>query len=65
MGKGKGAFEYWSCRVAQGKVLLEVGGGGLRSEIAQQGVSPARLPCQLLLILFRWLPVLKLAAAKM
>lgn len=37
MGKGKGAFEYWACRVPHGKVVFEVGGGGIREEIAKEG----------------------------
>jgi hypothetical protein len=37
MGKGKGSFEYWACRVPVGRVVFEVGGGGIREEIARQG----------------------------
>jgi len=46
MGKGKGTFEYWACRVPQGKVVLEVGGGGLRREIAAQvlKMASAKMP---------------------
>jgi ribosomal protein L16 len=39
MGKGKGGFEYWACRVPVGRVVFEVGGGGIREEIAKQGKS--------------------------
>jgi ribosomal protein L16 len=39
MGKGKGSFEYWACRVPYGRVVFEVGGGGIREEIAKQGMS--------------------------
>jgi hypothetical protein len=39
MGKGKGSFEYWACRVPLGRVVFEVGGGGIREEIAKQGKS--------------------------
>lgn len=64
MGKGKGAFEYWACRlvllsqilpfacisswinlvlsysrVPVGRVVFEVGGGGIREEIAKEGMS--------------------------
>jgi hypothetical protein len=39
MGKGKGSFEYWACRVPLGRVVFEVGGGGIREEIAKQGMS--------------------------
>ncbi|KAJ9103948.1 hypothetical protein QFC21_002411 [Naganishia friedmannii] len=38
MGKGKGAFEYWACRVPVGRVVFEVGGGGIREEIAKEGM---------------------------
>ncbi len=37
MGKGKGSFEYWAARVRMGKVVFEIGGGGIREEIAKQG----------------------------
>nr|XP_018266116.1 ribosomal protein L16 [Kwoniella dejecticola CBS 10117]OBR88274.1 ribosomal protein L16 [Kwoniella dejecticola CBS 10117] len=48
MGKGKGSFEYWSCRVKPGKVIMEVGGGGIREEIAKAALklAQARLPLQ-------------------
>jgi len=39
MGKGKGSFEYWAARVRMGKVVFEIGGGGIREEIAKQGMS--------------------------
>ncbi|ORX63658.1 hypothetical protein K493DRAFT_322092 [Basidiobolus meristosporus CBS 931.73] len=38
MGKGKGAFEYWACRVPRGKILFEIGGGGMREEIAKEAL---------------------------
>lgn len=37
MGKGKGSFEYWAARVRMGKVIFEVGGGGIREEVAKAG----------------------------
>lgn len=37
MGKGKGAFDHWACRVPVGRVVFEVGGGGIREEIAKEG----------------------------
>nr|KIR48442.1 ribosomal protein L16 [Cryptococcus bacillisporus CA1280] len=48
MGKGKGSFEYWSCRVKPGKVIMEVGGGDIREEIAKAALklAQARLPLQ-------------------
>ncbi|WAQ89056.1 hypothetical protein PtA15_10A479 [Puccinia triticina] len=41
MGKGKGPFEYWACRV-----LFEVGGGGIQQEMAYAALQHAkpRLP---------------------
>lgn len=43
MGKGKGSFEYWACRVPFGRVVFEIGGGGIREEIAKQGMSSLSL----------------------
>lgn len=39
MGKGKGAFEFWAVWVPVGRVIFEIGGGGIREEIAKQGGS--------------------------
>ncbi|KAJ1960247.1 39S ribosomal protein L16, mitochondrial [Dispira parvispora] len=36
MGKGKGAFEFWACRVPKEKIVLEVRGPGLRPEMAKE-----------------------------
>ncbi|KAF8317790.1 mitochondrial ribosomal protein L16 [Cantharellus anzutake] len=46
MGKGKGSFEYWACRHVTVPVIFEVGGGGLREEIAREALKLAavRLP---------------------
>ncbi|KAH9449493.1 hypothetical protein Pst134EB_020321 [Puccinia striiformis f. sp. tritici] len=46
MGKGKGPFEYWACRAVVGRVLFEVGGGGIAKEIAYAALQHAkpRLP---------------------
>ncbi|EIW72983.1 hypothetical protein TREMEDRAFT_18219, partial [Tremella mesenterica DSM 1558] len=48
MGKGKGTFEYWACRVPVGRVIFEIGGGGIREEIARQALKLAqvKLPVQ-------------------
>lgn len=43
MGKGKGAFEYWACRVPAGRVIMEVTGGGIREEIARQALKLAQV----------------------
>ncbi|KAI9323730.1 ribosomal protein L10e/L16 [Dichotomocladium elegans] len=34
MGKGKGSFEYWACRVPLNRVIFEI--GGMRKEIAKE-----------------------------
>ncbi|KAA1099886.1 mitochondrial ribosomal large subunit component [Puccinia graminis f. sp. tritici] len=46
MGKGKGPFEYWACRAPVGRVLFEVGGGGIQKEMAFAALQHAkpRLP---------------------
>ncbi|CAG8470977.1 5445_t:CDS:1 [Ambispora leptoticha] len=46
MGKGKGSFEYWACRVPMNKILFEIGGGGIRKEVAKEALKLAadRLP---------------------
>ncbi|RHZ44124.1 hypothetical protein Glove_757g16 [Diversispora epigaea] len=46
MGKGKGSFEYWACRVPMNKIVFEVGGGGMRKEVAKEALRLAsdRLP---------------------
>ncbi|RKP39099.1 ribosomal protein L10e/L16, partial [Dimargaris cristalligena] len=36
MGKGKGDFEYWACRVPKDKIILEIGGAGIRPEMAKE-----------------------------
>jgi ribosomal protein L16 len=43
MGKGKGAFEYWACRVPAGRVVFEIAGGGIREEIARQALKLAQV----------------------
>lgn len=47
MGKGKGAFEYWACRVPMGRVLFEIGGHvEVRQEVAKEALrlAAAKLP---------------------
>ncbi|ORY91861.1 ribosomal protein L10e/L16 [Syncephalastrum racemosum] len=34
MGKGKGSFEFWACRVPLNRIIFEI--GGLRKEIAKE-----------------------------
>ncbi|CAG8708067.1 14444_t:CDS:1, partial [Dentiscutata heterogama] len=41
MGKGKGSLEYWACRVPLNKIVFEVGGGGIRKEVAKDALRLA------------------------
>ncbi|KAL7420818.1 39S ribosomal protein L16, mitochondrial [Cryptotrichosporon argae] len=43
MGKGKGGFEYWACRVPAGRVVFEIAGSGIREEIARQALKLAQV----------------------
>lgn len=43
MGKGKGSFEFWACRVPVGRVVFEIGGGDIREEIARQALKLAQV----------------------
>ena len=44
MGKGKGAVEYWICRVKPGRIIFEL--DGVKPEIAQEAfaLAAAKLP---------------------
>lgn len=44
MGKGKGGFHHWAARVPIGRVVFEIGGGGIAGkwEIITRG-TPARI----------------------
>tara|TARA_B110000116_G_scaffold58192_1_gene49652 strand:- start:43 stop:453 length:411 start_codon:yes stop_codon:yes gene_type:complete len=44
MGKGKGAPEYWACRVKPGRILFEI--DGVSEEIAKEALykASAKLP---------------------
>lgn len=46
MGKGKGAPEYWVCRVAPGRILFEL--DGVPAELAREALrlAAAKLPIQ-------------------
>ena len=46
MGKGKGAVEYWACRVKPGRVLFEL--DGVEEELAKRAfeLGAAKLPIQ-------------------
>jgi ribosomal protein L16 len=41
MGKGKGSFEYYACRVPMNKILFEIGGGNIRKEVAKEALRLA------------------------
>ncbi|GBC03763.1 hypothetical protein RclHR1_05300004 [Rhizophagus clarus] len=41
MGKGKGSFEYYACRVPMNKILFEIGGGNIRREVAKEALRLA------------------------
>ncbi|KAJ2304605.1 39S ribosomal protein L16, mitochondrial [Coemansia sp. RSA 2706] len=41
MGKGKGAFDYWACRVPRDKVIFEMSGPSLNTELAKEAMRQA------------------------
>ncbi|KAJ1822647.1 39S ribosomal protein L16, mitochondrial [Coemansia sp. RSA 2671] len=41
MGKGKGAFDYWACRVPKDKIIFEMCGPGLNTELAKDAIRQA------------------------
>lgn len=46
MGKGKGAIEYWACRVKPGRIMFEI--EGVSEELARRAfeLAAAKLPVQ-------------------
>lgn len=40
MGKGKGAFDHWACRVPTGKILFEIN-GKIHDKVAREGLRKA------------------------
>ena len=44
MGKGKGANEYWACRVKPGTIMFEVDGVGVDEARAAMNLGSAKLP---------------------
>ena len=46
MGKGKGAPEYWACRVKPGRIMFEI--EGVSEELARRAfeLAAAKLPVQ-------------------
>lgn len=43
MGKGKGSFEYWACRVPAGRVIFEIAGGNIKESVARQALKLAQV----------------------
>lgn len=41
MGKGKGAFDHWMCRVPTGKVIFEMSGDNLHERVAREAFRKA------------------------
>ena len=44
MGKGKGANEYWACRVKPGRIMFEVDGVALEEAKKAMTLAAAKLP---------------------
>lgn len=46
MGKGKGAFEFWACRVPTGKVIFEIIGDNVHETVAREAfrIAGQKLP---------------------
>ena len=44
MGKGKGAVEYWACRVQPGRIMFEVDGVGVKEAQKAMSLAAAKLP---------------------
>lgn len=46
MGKGKGGFEFWACRVPTGKVLFEIAGENVHESVARNAfrIAGDKLP---------------------
>lgn len=42
MGKGKGAFDHWMCRVPTGKVIFEIGGENVPLPVAKEALRIAK-----------------------
>ena len=44
MGKGKGANEYWACRIKQGRIRFEVDGVKIDNDKREMTLAAAKLP---------------------
>ena len=44
MGKGKGANEYWACRVKPGRIMFEVDGVNIEDAKKAMSLAAAKLP---------------------
>ena len=65
MGKGKGTFEYWMCRAPVGKVIFEIGGGGIAEQIAKDGGCMLSYFSESTLTTWVCFTALRLASAKL
>ena len=44
MGKGKGANEYWACRIKPGRIMFEVDGVNINDARKAMRLAAAKLP---------------------
>ena len=44
MGKGKGANEYWACRIKPGRIMFEVDGVAIEEAKQAMALASAKLP---------------------
>ena len=44
MGKGKGANEYWACRIKPGRIMFEVDGVNIEDAKRAMTLAAAKLP---------------------
>ena len=44
MGKGKGANEYWACRIKPGRIMFEVDGVNIKEAKEAMTLAAAKLP---------------------
>lgn len=46
MGRGKGALEYWACRVKPGRIMFELDGVSQEIAVAAFALAASKLPIQ-------------------
>lgn len=58
MGKGKGSFDYWACRIPTGRMIFEIIGEGLHEAVAREALRQAayKLPGEQEIVLRGALP---------